>query len=172
MSEIIEIQSEAKIPEDLKPSTAMEPVQIDAVAVGARRRLNQAEIDQVRQQLGVVQWNPAVTRALGAVGFDAEAIGISRIVNGGLIVAQTATLEALAEAQTQLKKARGQAGKRIWINVINQLSKTLNQMNISSSMATMAKTDADNSKVFRASPAKGAAMGPAVAVITSEAKTS
>ncbi len=172
MSEVIEIQSdEVKVPEDMKPTAALEPIQIDALGVSARRRLNQAEIEMVRAQLGVVQWNPAVTRALGAVGIDAEAIGISRIVNGGLIVAQTAALEALAAVQEELKKAKG-ARKFQCVNAINQLAKTINQMNLSSSLATMAKTDSDNSKIRRASPAKGAAMGPAVTAITSESKPS
>lgn len=168
--EIIELQTEANPPANLKPKTAEEKVQSDSLAVDVRHQLEPGEIEQIKNQFGLQEWSSSLVNNLSKIGFDCEKVGISRINKGTLMVAQEANLVALQELRKMMTDAKSASMKLRIAGCIAKVTMSLNDTVKASGMDSVATSIVNDGKVRRASPAKGAVMGPSIVTIMPDAK--
>lgn len=159
MSSIIELPPIGNIPKNFQTKNPSDGIQTEHLAVAARS-LKPGELEQVKAQLGVVTFDAQMNAGLAAIGLDAEAIGISRIDRGGLIVAQQAILKTMTECSRIMESAKTPSGKLKAAAMVEKLARAMAAVSQSSSVGQVATSIADDGKVRRASPAKGAPMGP------------
>lgn len=163
---IIEIQATAEIPKNLESKSPEDKVQSQSLAVAALHQLEPGQVQAVKEMFSVIEWKPDLVNRLCAIGFDCEKVGISRINKGSLLVGQEAIIRAIEACTNLLAEAKSATAKLKIMGMLAKLNSSLAENVKASGVDQVAESLAKDGKIRRASPAKGAPMGPATNIVS------